>query len=356
MTEIQETLARWYEAHKRELPWRSNPTPYYVWLSEIILQQTRVNQGFDYFLRFVELWPTLADLAQATEEEVLKMWQGLGYYSRARNLHQCARQVMERHGGEFPSDFEQLKKLQGIGNYTAAAIASIAFGQPHAVVDGNVYRVLSRLYDIETPINNDLGVKLFAELAASLLDREHPGRHNQAMMEFGALQCVPKSPDCLQCPLQGQCLALAHGTVADRPQKEKKLKVKTRYFHYLVFRTPDHGIYLHKRESNDIWKNLYDFPCVENDRPLIVEEIVNSDIFKTLTHGQEFVIGRISPLYTHKLTHQTIMATFVEIKISKNLPISQKNIIFLAFENELGTYPVPKLIDNYFKSQLPTTN
>ena len=201
MTEMQETLARWYETHKRELPWRSNPTPYYVWLSEIILQQTRVNQGFDYFLRFVERWPSLADLAQATEEEVLKMWQGLGYYSRARNLHQCARQVMECHGGEFPSDFESLKKLQGIGNYTAAAIASIAFGQPHAVVDGNVYRALSRLYDIDTPINNELGVKLFADLAAELLDREHPGRHNQAMMEFGALQCVPKNPDCQQCPL-----------------------------------------------------------------------------------------------------------------------------------------------------------
>lgn len=355
MTEIQETLARWYETHKRELPWRSNPTPYYVWLSEIILQQTRVNQGFDYFLRFVERWPSLADLAQAIEEEVLKMWQGLGYYSRARNLHQCARQVMERHEGEFPGDFEQLKKLQGIGNYTAAAIASIAFGQPHAVVDGNVYRVLSRLYDIEAPINNELGVKLFADLAASLLDREHPGRHNQALMEFGALQCVPKNPDCHQCPLQSQCLALAHGTVAERPQKEKKLKVKTRYFHYLVFRTPDHGICLHKRENNDIWKNLYDFPCIESDRPLTIEELVNNDYFKALIHGQEFVVNRISPQYTHKLTHQTIMATFVEIKISKFLPISQKNFILLAFENELGTYPVPKLIDNYLK-QLSTTN
>ena len=355
MTEIQDLLARWYEAHKRELPWRSNPTPYYVWLSEIILQQTRVSQGFDYFLRFVQRWPTLADLAQATEEEVLKMWQGLGYYSRARNLHQCARQVMERHGGEFPSDFESLKKLQGIGNYTAAAIASIAFGQPHAVVDGNVYRVLSRLYDIEAPINNELGVKLFANLAAELLDREHPGRHNQAMMEFGALQCVPKNPDCIQCPLQSHCLALAHDTVAERPQKEKKLKVKTRHFHYLVFRTPDHGIYLHKREGNDIWKNLYDFPCIESDRPMTVEELFNSDCFKTFIHGQEFVVSHISPQFTHKLTHQTIMATFVEIKISKKLTISQKNIILLAFENELGTYPVPKLIDNYLK-QLSTSN
>lgn len=347
MTEIQAILAHWYEGHKRELPWRSNPTPYYVWLSEIILQQTRVSQGFDYFIRFVGRWPALADLAQATEEDVLKMWQGLGYYSRARNLHKCARQVVELHGGEFPADFEKLKKLQGIGNYTAAAIVSIAFGLPHAVVDGNVYRVLSRLYDIDTPINTDQGTKLFADLASTLIDRENPGRHNQAMMEFGALQCVPKNPDCLQCPLQSHCLAFANHTVDQRPQKEKKLKVKTRHFNYLVFRTPNNGVYLRKREGKDIWQNLYDFPCVESKQPLTIDEITASDYFKSLTLNQEYVINRISPQYVHKLTHQTIIATFVEIKISKILTISQKNIILLALENELGTYPVPKLIDNY---------
>ena len=350
MIEIQETLARWYETHKRELPWRSDPTPYHVWLSEIILQQTRVNQGYDYFMRFVERWPSLPDLAQASEEEVLKMWQGLGYYSRARNLHKCARQVMELYGGEFPGDFERLKKLQGIGNYTAAAIASIAFGQPHAVVDGNVYRVLSRLYDIDTPINNEKGVKLFAELAASLLDREHPAIHNQAMMEFGALHCVPKSPDCLQCPLQSHCLAFAHGTVDERPQKEKKLKIKTRYFNYLVFKTSDGGIFLRKRQGNDIWQNLYDFPCIESEQPLTIDEILNHEDFRNLTLDQAFVVEKISPQYTHKLTHQTIIATFIKIKISGILPKSQKNIILLALENELGTFPVPKLIDNYLNN------
>lgn len=347
MTEIQATLAHWYEAHKRELPWRSDPTPYYVWLSEIILQQTRVNQGFDYFVRFVERWPTLADLAQASEEEVLKMWQGLGYYSRARNLHKCARQVVELYGGEFPADFEKLKKLQGIGNYTAAAIASIAFNLPYAVVDGNVYRVLSRLYDIDTPINTDQGAKLFTDLATSLLDRKSPGRHNQAMMEFGALQCVPKNPDCLQCPLQSHCLAFANRTVDERPQKEKKLKVKTRYFHYLVIRTPDNSVYLHKRSSKDIWQNLYDFPCVESERPLTLDEITSSDYFKSLSLNEKYIISRISPQYVHKLTHQTIIAIFVEIKISFFLAKIQKNDILLALENEPGTYPVPKLIDNY---------
>ena len=350
MTEIQATIAHWYETHKRELPWRSNPTPYYVWLSEIILQQTRVNQGFDYFIRFVERWPSLNDLAQATEEEVLKMWQGLGYYSRARNLHKCAQQVTEHYGGEFPAEFESLKRLQGIGNYTAAAIASIAFNLPHAVVDGNVYRVLSRLYDIETPINTDQGTKLFADIAASLLDHEHPGRHNQAMMEFGALQCVPKSPDCSLCPLQSHCLAFAHHTVDERPQKEKKLKIRTRYFNYLVIKAPKGGIYLHRREGNDIWKNLYDFPCIESDKPLTIDEIVQSEHFKDLLQGHPFVVSRVSPPFVHKLTHQTINAIFVEIKISSFLPISQKNVILLALENELGTFPVPKLIDNYFNN------
>lgn len=350
MTEIQEVLAHWYETHSRELPWRSDPTPYHVWLSEIILQQTRVNQGFEYFLRFIERWPSLNDLAQATEEEVLKMWQGLGYYSRARNLHKCAQQVVELFKGEFPADFNKLKKLQGIGNYTAAAIASIAFNLPHAVVDGNVYRVLSRLYDIDTPINSDQGTKLFADLAASLLDREHPGRHNQAMMEFGALHCTPKSPDCSQCPLQSHCLAFANNTVDLRPQKEKKVKVKTRYFNYLVIRTQNNGIYLRKREDNDIWKNLYDFPCIESEKPLSVDDLVNTDEFKNFFCSQKFVITHISPRHVHKLTHQTIYAIFVEIKISNFLSVSQKNVILLAFENELGTYPVPKLIDNYLNN------
>ena len=352
MNEIQDILSLWFEAHKRELPWRNNPTPYHVWLSEIILQQTRVSQGLDYFNRFVERWPSLKDLSEATEEEVLKMWQGLGYYSRARNLHKCAKQIVENHDGIFPSDFNSLRKLQGIGNYTAAAIASIAFDQPYAVVDGNVYRVLSRLYDIDTPINNEEGAKLFAELADTLLDRDHPGRHNQALMEFGALQCLPKNPDCQQCPLQSHCLAFAHHTIEKRPVKEKKMKIRTRYFHYLVFRTPDNGIYLRKRKNNDIWKNLYDFPCVESEKNMAVEEIIDNEAFKKMMPDQNFQISRISPKYTHKLTHQTIVATFIEIKISDFLPLIQTNDILLSPDNELGTFPVPKLIDNYLTNNL----
>ena len=347
MDEIRDTLAQWFEAHKRELPWRNEPSPYYVWLSEIILQQTRVTQGLDYFVRMVEKWPTLEDLSKASEEEVLKMWQGLGYYSRARNLHQCARQVVELYGGTFPKDYERLRELKGIGDYTAAAIASIAFDLPYAVVDGNVYRVLSRLYDIDTPINSNEGNKMFAQLARDLLDKNHPGHHNQAIMEFGALQCVPQNPDCTQCPLQTHCLALARHTVESRPQKTKKTQVKTRHFHYLVARTPDNKLCLRKREGNDIWKNLYDFPCVESTKPLSPEEIVNTTYFKSLIPNQDFVISRISAPYVHKLTHQTIVAVFVEIKISCFLPTIETKNILLAFENEVGTLPVPKLIDNY---------
>ena len=350
MNEIQETLARWYEARKRELPWRSEPTPYHVWLSEIILQQTRVNQGLEYFIRMVEKWPTLEDLSKASEEEVLKMWQGLGYYSRARNLHQCARQVVENHGGAFPKDYELLRQLKGIGDYTAAAIASIAFNLPYAVVDGNVYRVLSRLYDIDTPINSKEGNKLFAQLAQDLLDKNHPGLHNQAVMEFGALQCIPQNPNCIQCPLQSHCLAFAHHTVENRPQKIKKLQVKTRYFNYLVIRTPDNGLYLRKRESNDIWKNLYDFPCIESDAAMTVDEVVATEQFQRLIEGKPFAITKVSPVFTHKLTHRTILAQFIEIKLDEELLHIQTKDLFLARESDLGNYPIPRLIDLYLNT------
>lgn len=349
MNILHDTLINWYEGNRRDLPWRHSPTPYQVWLSEVILQQTRVNQGWEYYLRFIEKWPDVADLAAASEEEVLKLWQGLGYYSRARNLHQCARQVVTDYNGQFPADFEQLRKLKGIGDYTAAAIASIAFNLPHAVVDGNVYRVLARLYDIDTPININKGQKLFARLADELLNREHPGLHNQALMEFGALHCTPKNPNCLLCPLQAQCLAFAHQTVMQRPVKLQKLKVTTRYFNYLVMRI-DGGIYLHKRSDNDIWKNLYDFPCIESEQPMTVEEVIASEKFIQLIDNKPFTITKTSPVFTHKLTHRTLIAQFIEIKLEqKLLRIETKNLI-LARETELKDYPIPRLIDLYLNT------
>lgn len=349
MNILHDTLINWYEENRRDLPWRHSPTPYQVWLSEVILQQTRVNQGREYYLRFIEKWPDVTDLAAASEEEVLKLWQGLGYYSRARNLHQCAQQVVTDYNGQFPADFEQLRKLKGIGDYTAAAIASIAFNLPHAVVDGNVYRVLARLYDIDTPINNNEGQKVFARLANELLDREHPGLHNQAMMEFGALHCTHKNPNCLLCPLQAQCLAFAHQTVMQRPVKLQKLKVTTRYFNYLVMRT-DGGIYLHKRSGNDIWKNLYDFPCIESEQPMTVEEVLSSEKFTQLIDNKPITITKTSPVFTHKLTHRTIIAQFIEIKLEQKILRIETNDLFLARETELINYPIPRLIDLYLNT------
>ena len=349
MKNSHETLIKWYAENRRDLPWRHDPTPYEVWLSEVILQQTRVSQGMDYYLRFVERWPTVTDLAAASEEEVLKLWQGLGYYSRARNLHKCARQVAEQYGEKFPADFELLKKLQGIGDYTAAAIASIAFNLPHAVVDGNVYRVLARLYDIDTPININEGQKLFASLADELLDREQPGLHNQAMMEFGALHCTPKNPNCLLCPLQAQCLAFAHHTVTQRPVKLQKTKVTTRYFNYLVIRIKD-KVYLRKRSDNDIWKNLYDFPCIESQKPLTAEEVIGSEEFAQLVGGKPFTVTAVSPIFTHKLTHRTILAQFIEIKLEQKLLQIKTKDLFLTPETELGSFPIPRLIDLYLNN------
>ena len=349
MNFIQDTLINWYEENHRDLPWRNNPSPYEVWISEVILQQTRVNQGMDYYLHFTKKWPTVNDLAQASEEEVLKMWQGLGYYSRARNLHHCAKQVVEQYKGEFPSDFEKLKQLKGIGNYTAAAIASIAYNLPHAVVDGNVYRVLSRLFDINTPININEGQKLFAQLADELLNRNQPGLHNQALMEFGALHCTPKNPNCLLCPLQAQCLAFAHQTVMLRPVKLAKTKISTRYFNYLILRIND-GLYLHKRSDNDIWKNLYDFPCIESQKPMTVEEVIASEAFLQLIENNPFTIIKSSPIFTHKLTHRTILAQFIEIKLEKEILQIQTNDLFLARETELGSFPIPRLIDLYLNN------
>ena len=346
---MHDTLINWYDENHRDLPWRHSPTPYQVWLSEVILQQTRVNQGMDYYLRFIERWPTVTDLAKASEEEVLKMWQGLGYYSRARNLHHCAQQIVTEHGGQFPADYEKLRQLKGIGNYTAAAIASIAFNLPHAVVDGNVYRVLSRIFDIDTPININEGQTLFAQLADDLLNREQPGLHNQALMEFGALHCTPKNPNCLLCPLQAQCLAFAHQTVMQRPVKQPKVKVTTRYFNYLVIRIND-SVYLHKRNEDDIWKNLYDFPCIESEQPMSVEEVVETEKFKQLLESKPFSIAKVSPVFTHKLTHRTIMAQFIEIKLEQKLLQIETKGLFLARETDLNNFPIPRLIDLYLNT------
>ena len=262
MEDFAAILIRWYSENKRRLPWRETEDPYRIWISEIILQQTRVAQGLEYFNRFMERFPDVASLAQAGEDEVMKYWQGLGYYSRARNLHAAAREIMERYEGVFPSEYEKVRALKGIGEYTAAAVCSFAWRQPYAVVDGNVYRVLGRVFGIDTPIDSGPGKKEFAELATALLDRQRPDIYNQAIMDFGAIQCTPKAPDCLYCPLREHCVAFATGKVAQLPVKEGKTRVKPRYFNYLHIGCQGKTL-LKRRNAKDIWQNLYEYPLIE---------------------------------------------------------------------------------------------
>ncbi|MBK6829719.1 MAG: A/G-specific adenine glycosylase [Flavobacteriales bacterium] len=258
-------LLPWYAEHKRPLPWRETRDPYRIWLSEVILQQTRVEQGREYWHRFVETYPTVAELAAATEDQVLRLWQGLGYYSRARNLRTAAKQVVEEHMGGFPDSYEGLKGLKGVGEYTAAAIGSIAFGLVEPVVDGNVYRVLARVFGIDTPIDSTAGRKQFRELAAALIDHEQPGEHNQAVMELGATVCTPLKPTCGECPLARKCIARATDRIDKLPVKTGKTKVRTRHFNYLHIERGD-KTFLRKRTGKDIWHGLYELPLIETEK------------------------------------------------------------------------------------------
>ena len=257
-------IIKWYLVNKRDLPWRMTKDPYHIWISEIILQQTRVDQGLPYYFRFSEKFPNVASLANADEEEVLKLWQGLGYYSRARNLHDTAKYIAYELDGVFPEDYDSLIKLKGVGDYTASAIASICYDAQTAVVDGNVYRVLSRYFGIHIPINSSIGIKYFKELAQSLLPRNNVGNYNQAIMDFGSSQCKPNNPDCLTCPLNNGCMALNKSQVKTLPVKDKKIKIKKKFFNFLVFLSEEGETILEKRTSDGIWKNMYQFPLIES--------------------------------------------------------------------------------------------
>ncbi len=343
MPKFHKILTVWYQQNKRELPWRAKKDPYLVWVSEIILQQTRVDQGTAYFLRFIEQFPDVKTLAEAQENEVLKVWQGLGYYSRARNMHVAALQIMNEFNGLFPDTIINIEKLKGIGSYTAAAIASIAFDLPHAAIDGNVYRVLSRVFGIETAIDSTIGKREFRDLADELLDRQNPGLFNEALMEFGALQCTPQNPDCKKCPFQDQCIAFAHNIIGELPFKSKKTKVKNRFFNYMFIRQEEY-FYLEKREENDIWRNLYQFPLIESAKTLTIEELLANEQFKSTFNGLEITIESISHEIIHVLTHQKLHVRFIEIFSAKpdvNLPWIK------VHPKEVNDFPVPKLIDNF---------
>jgi A/G-specific adenine glycosylase len=348
MFKFHKILTVWYQQNKRDLPWRENTDPFYVWVSEIILQQTRVDQGKEYFLRFTERFPDIKTLADAPENEVLKIWQGLGYYSRARNMHFAARQIMDKFNGVFPDSHSELLKLKGVGDYTAAAIGSIAFGLPHAVIDGNVYRVLSRIFGIATPIDSAKGKKEFSDLAHQLLNRTNPGTFNEAIMEFGALQCIPRNPDCMVCPFRDRCLALLQNEITKLPIKSKKTRVRRRFFHYLYLKHYEH-IFLEKRLDHDIWQNLYQLPLIESSKSLTIDELLADNHFQSLLKGSRVTIETISAEIVHILSHQKLHVRFIEITIKE---LEMNNAWIRILPGEVADYPIPKLIDNFLMGKI----
>ncbi len=342
---LSNILIKWYKSNKRDLPWRKTTDPYVIWISEIILQQTRVDQGLSYFNRFISRFPNVRELAAAEENEVLKLWQGLGYYSRARNLHAAAKVIVEEFDGKFPVEYKDVLSLKGIGEYTAAAIVSFSYKQPYAVVDGNVYRVLSRIFAIDIPINSGKGKKYFSELAQSLLNDNQPGLHNQAIMEFGALQCVPISPDCQNCPASSICMANTKNKVASYPVKEKKQKTKVRYFNYFDIRENGYA-FLHKRLKKDIWKGLYELPLIESEEELSVDDLIKNGSFNVLLNNDTEAEIKFIKKDKHILSHQIIHARFYRVEVKKI--IMHEDYIKIQ-EQEIDKYPVSRLVHKYLE-------
>jgi len=337
-------LVSWYQNNKRDLPWRNTVNPYHIWLSEIILQQTRVLQGTPYYLSFLKAFPTIEDLANAPEDKVLKMWQGLGYYSRARNLHFTAKDIVNNFGGEFPKDHNKVLKLKGIGVYTAAAITSFAFDMPYAVVDGNVIRVLSRVFGVSIPFDTSEGKKQFQQLAQELLIEKEAAIYNQAIMEFGAIQCKPKSPDCSSCPMQDFCVAYTTNSVAELPVKSKKIKVKERFLHYLLIEQEDH-VFLGKRKSG-IWTGLYEFPFLEFPIKMDDKQVMQSDVWSRIFLNSISEVKSVSSEFIHILSHQKIHAQFWHIKAS-DVVLEEYELIP---KNSLMEFPVSRLTEKYFET------
>ncbi|HTL10738.1 MAG TPA: A/G-specific adenine glycosylase [Chitinophagaceae bacterium] len=338
-------LLQWNQQHNtRAMPWKGEKNPYRIWLSEIILQQTRVEQGLAYYQRFIEHFPTIHDLANAPDKEVFKLWEGLGYYTRCKNLLATARYISTSLNGAFPSTYASILALKGIGPYTAAAIGSFAFNLPHAVTDGNVLRVLSRYFGISTPIDTTEGKKRYDLLAAALLDKKEPGVYNQAIMDFGAVICKPQQPLCTECPQKKECRALATGAVKLLPVKEKQLVKKTRWFYYLVVQVKDE-VLIRKRTGKDIWQNLYEYVLVETEGLLEEGQPALQKMVKQYLGRQSFSIERVSAVYAQQLTHQTINGRFIEITTNQLPPLL--NDYELVKKASLLQFPFPKFITAY---------
>ena len=335
-----QSLALWYKQNRRDLPWRNTTDPYVIWLSEIILQQTRVEQGMPYFYRFAETYPTVTDFAAATEDEILKLWQGLGYYSRGRNMLTTARLVQQKYNGIFPGNYDDLIGLKGIGEYTAAAISSFSTNQAKAVVDGNVSRVIARYFGISEPVNGTKGKKIIQQLADELLDQTEPGLHNQAMMEFGAMLCKPRNPLCDVCPVNSECYALKNKQIGQLPVKLKTVKIRRRFFNYWLIINDD-GLLLNKRDEGDIWANMYDLPLSETSENTTVEDLISLPEVVDLL-GFQPEINAVYNTQKHVLTHQYIYYRFIYIK--NNSKIKLKPSWFFSKVENLNNLALPKII------------
>ncbi|MFT6147531.1 MAG: A/G-specific adenine glycosylase [Saprospiraceae bacterium] len=350
--DFKTNLLVWFSQNHRPMPWKGERNPYYIWLSEIILQQTRVEQGLPYFLKFKDNFPTVQDLADASEDSVMLLWQGLGYYSRARNLHSSAKYIAYELNGEFPKTYDTIIKLKGVGTYTAAAISSFAYDLPYAVVDGNVYRVLSRYFGIETPIDTTEGKKEFSKLAEELIDAKRPADYNQAIMDFGATHCTPRNPKCSVCILNKDCIGFNTQKNDILPIKSRKIKKTERFFSYLLINY-DNSVYLQKRTKKDIWQNLYQFPIVESQKVIDFLELQKSEIGQETANKMTNKTPIISKTHKQILTHQKIWATFYELELKEDLSaefIVKENLIRVKKIN-LDKFAFPKIIDLFLKDK-----
>ncbi len=337
-------LLKWNtKDNDRVMPWKAEKDPYKIWLSEIILQQTRVEQGLNYYKRFLIAYPDIKKLASAPEKKTFKLWEGLGYYTRCKNLIATAKIIAKNYKGKFPSKYEEILVLKGVGPYTAAAIASFAFNLPHAVVDGNVFRVLSRFFGITTPIDSTGGKKTFTSLAHELLDKQRPGVYNQTIMDFGAVVCKPVNPLCNTCPLKNKCSARLQDLVNSLPVKEKSISKKIRWFYYLVIEHKG-KIYVRKRGPKDIWENLYEFMLIETPAEITLKKIRSMPEFQEIFDGNEFEISNVSEVYTQQLTHQTLQGKFIHIKIKKPLSLTGYKPVS---SRAMARLPFPRLITGY---------
>lgn len=341
-------VVEWYKMYQRSLPWRATTDPYKIWLSEIILQQTRVVQGLPYYLKFIEAFPTVDLLANASEQKILRLWQGLGYYTRARNLHKCAKEIVNHHNSVFPNSFEKLIALPGIGDYTAAAIASFAFKEKVAVVDGNVFRVLARIFGIDKAINTPDGKKYFTQLANELISPEYPDLHNQAIMEFGALYCTPKNPVCPECIFQSSCFAYKNELQHVLPVKIKSKEARRRYFYYFAIKKGKSYL-MKKRDQKDIWLGLYDFFLIEKTRPVSIEKLIAEH---AMLKGLKKVIQPQKKLgfYKHVLSHQIILAKFTTLEVHEVYKIKEENLKYFS-PAKVADLPKPVLINRFLESE-----